>query len=498
MPALNNSRFNSAASALGRDELVELVDDTIKSGLAKIPAVVAPPEDPYALSTLPVTVAVSLTGPPATSITNGVLRKPKLVAGSTTVVDLANDECFQFTGTPSLTYGAASGGYAETPFHAGSQPAASVWWATARSWYDGQTLEVSVRAAVASRILFKLRVDGKYVTATAAGASGTVLTGGGENAHVITANSAGAIAAGGKYLIKIDFGSKALRHIEWEFDASQSFAGYFTEPASTLSRGNAPRTTLMVLGDSISAGAATYYRPDSWIRRTADLLGIDTVANGSVGGTGYINPGAQGGMDGRFKDRISDVVAINPDVLVIMGGQNETSSANIPLLQAEVENVIDLVKNDLPKTLIYVVGMWFPGQASADGAVQNTRVSLNDKIRAAAASRGVFFIDTIGNGKTSPAWAASTVYVNGQTVLHNTLPYTCVSAHTSAGTFDATKWQANTWINGTGKVGTTTAVGNSDTMIQADGVHPTAAGADLLERKIAAEMLRLARAASLS
>lgn len=428
-------------------------------------AMLARPGAAHELSLITPTVTPSAAGAVTTTIAGGVLRRPK-GAQASAPVDMEEDQAFFYFGTPSLTYGAAYPDYfaVRAPLLTGGASQNAYWWSTARFWYDGQVFEVPIKAVTTSWS-YRLKINGRYVTEAQQTATG--------------------LTAGNLHLIKFDLGSGGvmrLIEIEWY----EQFGGVYVEPTATCRRGPRPEFTALGLGDSMTGGANAVGRSETWLMRAANGIGCDGWANAAIGGTGYlVDVGTR-----AFRDRIADVTAIAPDVVWIFGGQNDMA-ASAAALQAEATYVIDQIQAALPKTIIFLVGMWVTGNPDA------TRVTLNNALKASAVATGVDFIDLLdptGAGATAPAWVTATLYRPGDMVTSGGVPYVCRVEHTSGGSFAATNWQGTGIIWGTGKVGTTTGNGNADVAIQSDGVHPTAVGQDILKQFITGETRRLLRA----
>ncbi len=78
-----------------------------------------------------------------------------------------------------------------------------------------------------------------------------------------------------------------------------------------------------MVGDSYAAGDVLDDRGDRWTARLADSEGIGVEVNG-IGYTGFTNPGPCGGQ--AFADRADQVLAREPETLVIEGGLNDTEA----------------------------------------------------------------------------------------------------------------------------------------------------------------------------
>jgi lysophospholipase L1-like esterase len=430
--------------------------DTIVQNLPKV-------TDVYTLAPTP-TVTLSAASA-ATSIAGGVDRVPKRKTVGAAVASPADleDPNFRYIGayTDSLAYGGSFPDYdyiGRTYLTGGASQAALIR-PTYSFVYTGRYVEIKLKA-LTTRSLYMLKIDGKRVT---------------EDAAVLTT------VAGSIYRLIIDFGSAAIRKIEF-LSENMNFGGVTIEPAASLYRGPKPRRIGMAFGDSISAGAgdgtggASYL--DTSAHRVLEALGCDAYVNTAIGGTRYTGPGSD---MSTFINRLPDITAIAPDVLIVWGSYNDAAVATGAEIEAAATTFLNAVKAALPRTLVVVLGCHTPGDPTAA-----TLWAANTAVKNAAATAGYPFVDVLDplNLKaTTPVWAATTAYRNGDIVQNNNALYMCIQGHTSTSSFDAAKFRGLSWINGTGKVGATTGLGNSDTFILADGVHPTLEGHTYLERR---------------
>jgi lysophospholipase L1-like esterase len=159
---------------------------------------------------------------------------------------------------------------------------------------------------------------------------------------------------------------------------------------------------------------------------TASRLGW-TVVNQGVGGSGYARAPT-------FRSRIATVTAANPDVIVIEGGINDVPEVGVSLaaLTAEVPLFFAALRAAHPTIPIYVL------------SPQRTGRVLTDIVAAMAVIRA------------------------------GALAYSCTYV---------LDWMY--WITGTGNVAAPTGDGNADLYINADGIHPSAAGTVFLGDKLA-------------
>jgi hypothetical protein len=125
------------------------------------------------------------------------------------------------------------------------------------------------------------------------------------------------------------------------------------------------------------------------------LGGFDTyIINESVGGTGWLNPGGLGtgtiigsvaGNTGTFGDpnRIANVVAGNPNMVVFAGGQNDFGSVTGSALQTAVQSTLSSYRSALPGIPFWVNGIW----PASDGP-SVTKCTMETYIRAAVDAMG--------------------------------------------------------------------------------------------------------------
>ena len=179
---------------------------------------------------------------------------------------------------------------------------------------------------------------------------------------------------GGFHYWKITFKSKRFREIRIE---NLFTAGRVTvDNAAEVYRTKRPiRLKCIVMGDSF-----TEY-PEGFAYWLGKYMNWDIWASGS-GGTGYVNPGATGRVN--FLDRIvNDVIANNPDVVIMAGGINDiyNTTGQRDSFNANFSQCLDSLSLQLPTKRVYVVGAWQPdGNPNASKLVQWSQmrqISLN-------------------------------------------------------------------------------------------------------------------------
>lgn len=188
------------------------------------------------------------------------------------------------------------------------------------------------------------------------------------------------------------------------------------------------------VGDSYTQGTGASYGDNNYADVASALLGFKDSWHSAFGGTGYLNAGSYV----TFRGHIADIIAANPDIIVVAGGTNDANAG--ATLQAEVLLYLQTLRASLPNTPIVVLGPW-PKATGPNATILGVEASIS-----AAVTQ---FADPL-----------------------------CKFAPVAA---DA----AGAWISGTGYQGATNASGNSDYYIWTDGTHPNDAGHDYLGRATA-------------
>ena len=135
------------------------------------------------------------------------------------------------------------------------------------------------------------------------------------------------VVSGGDSWLIVDWtatSGRRLRTYEVETGKSASYFGHVqTSTTATVSASRVDEPRMVVLSDSYNAGSS--YGPwlagGSIAQLLAKRLGWRDAWNLSVGGTGYINPGP--GSFYTYLERVPQVLALNPDAILIMGSTND-------------------------------------------------------------------------------------------------------------------------------------------------------------------------------
>lgn len=241
---------------------------------------------------------------------------------------------------------------------------------------------------------------------------------------------------GSAYHLMVDLGSRAHRRIAVDFD-QLDFGGIYLLPTDTIYALNIRRPKVVVLGDSFVFGTGATNQFTSFASQMGVNLGWD-LRNCGEGGTGWLSPGDIT-YQMTIPERITaDVIPQNPDLILIGGGTNDTTTANAAYtaaaLQAAVTAGLNTLRAALPNTPVVVLSAWVPGNTSSSAAARSAAGAA--VLAGAAAVPSVISIDTTN------------------------------------------------WVTGSGTVGAPAGNGSADILVSADGIHPTQFGHDHLATRI--------------
>ncbi|GEA86658.1 SGNH/GDSL hydrolase family protein [Cellulomonas cellasea] len=163
-------------------------------------------------------------------------------------------------------------------------------------------------------------------------------------------------------------------------------------PAATSAPPSAGPTTLpdpdapsiAFFGDSLTVGVgAPPERGYAW--QTAEALGWPIAVVDGVGGSGFLAPGEGEPMP----DRVDDVVAAAPEVVVVAGGSNDAFRGYEPAqVQAAATQLLTELRTGLPDATVVVLG---PFVSVLLGGTQED--AMTAAVRGAAEAAGVPFLD---------------------------------------------------------------------------------------------------------
>ena len=239
----------------------------------------------------------------------------------------------------------------------------------------------------------------------------------------------------------LTFPSRRVRKILLLPDTG-NYNGFFGVYTSALDRVAAPPTppNLRVVwsGDSFCEGAAAGVWINAYAALVSRQLGFRDAWNVAMGGTGLLKKGLAGDRP-NYRERIADIVAANPDLLIFNFSVNDSDQV-ASALATELTTYLLALRTALPDMWILISGV----AAASLGPTQNV---IDGESACAAA------IATLGDPK---------------------IAFVPVSTDT-----------AGPWIFGTGRIGATNGSGNSDFYISSDGTHPGPDGYAYLTARLA-------------
>lgn len=292
---------------------------------------------------------------------------------------------------------------------------------------DAPSLELYVRCdPLTTNGGFRLKVDGKYVRLGALGIDATV---------------------GSLRYIPITWGDgsdlhRKPRHYELEFIQNAYFGGVRVASAYRPSPWPQPDgLRVLIHGDSmvmtvVDTGSRESTPTSGCGFVLADILGQSDTWVSDSGGTGWFAPNPK--TRNWFNDRVGiDVVPAAADVIVEMGGLNDSSIAGLDqaTVQSAVETWLDAVISAKPETVIFMTGPIAPTTPTAG----DLKIAAAKAAAAAKYPRNVAYVDNL----TDP------------------------------------------WFFGTGRQGTVVGDGNRDWAIGSDTTHPTIEGHRYLAHRLA-------------
>ena len=322
---------------------------------------------------------------------------------------------------------------------------------------------------------------------------------------------------------KYDLGSSATRKIEiiaGGATTSHVIRNIIIGPTDTITKVSPDAIHCIAVGDSFCANASSF--PNSF----ATALGWSNVWGSGVSGSGYVH--TAGDTLPTYGMRLQhDVIDYEPQVVIFCGSVNDDAYTYAQIYAAALD-VYTRTKSSLPNALIVAF------HTARGGADTETSASIANRAakKAAAAAAGIMWVDPTeqenelpyktGTVVTTAAAGASLFIIDipfinegygliNQTISLgddaggtgerylvidvtasglNTLVTIAGTLATEATATDPITMIGNSYLSGIGRVGATTGIGNSDTLVSSDGTHPTdPAGYDALGVAVASALI---------
>jgi lysophospholipase L1-like esterase len=147
-----------------------------------------------------------------------------------------------------------------------------------------------------------------------------------------------------------------------------------------------PMPVAAFLGDSYTDGVGASDPDRRWTSLVAGRMGW-LEDNLGIGGTGYLKAK---GDEKNYLGRIDDIVAADPDIVVVAGGQNDdTLDYDRGALFSGVQYLFDRIRVRLPMVRIIAVGPSFPV------AVTPEQLEFDSAVREAVEKVGGQFVSLL-------------------------------------------------------------------------------------------------------
>lgn len=185
--------------------------------------------------------------------------------------------------------------------------------------------------------------------------------------------------------LKIDLGDTATHKVEFLM-TNTGLARVWIEPAGSLWPADPRWPRLLVIGDSITAGATTHagLGLGTWLPRFARLVGIKDYWNDGVGGSGP-NLAPSGNYNNYQARATSDAIPAAPDIVIVEGWYNDKSASyTASQIATATGNTIDTLRAGLPNAQIIILGT--PDPLGVNGP---DFTAIDTAVKAVCATKGV-------------------------------------------------------------------------------------------------------------
>lgn len=288
------------------------------------------------------------------------------VGGPIDELDIAGSAYFRYSGFPSASgLDSDPDDYVITGFKPGGSAANNRWSFNVEFVTNAPAVQLRLNAPSTGPSYGMITVDGHRISEKQAYTSGLIA----DNGYVLTLTFPDAR----QRTIKVH----GLNYYWGRFGGIAVANGYaVTKPTAQVKK------RIVFLGDSYVAGNsggsgggnAAY---DGFIMKLGLLMKGDDIINAGISGTGFVGT-ISGQSDSKYLGRASDILAMNPDVVVICGGRNDgTSGTNV---QTAVQTLLDALST-VPKIYAF------------SNASQSTQSPTRTAIANGCAASGVTYLD---------------------------------------------------------------------------------------------------------
>ena len=202
--------------------------------------------------------------------------------------------------------------------------------------------------------------------------------------------------------------------------------------------------TISFTGDSYLGHGAFKETGMSFVDMQARLLGAIATTATHIGGTGYrADNGGDPATRADSPQRMARFTEAKPTIMILELGINDPWPGSGPSTMESMKTVLQGARAANPESVLVAVGPWAPSQINGTNpsGTYIARMNAISEIVEALPGPWVVLDNLRGNWRTSKGTSRSSL--------------------------------RGPWQTGEGKAGAPTGVGNGDTWLNADGVHPT-------------------------
>jgi lysophospholipase L1-like esterase len=215
-------------------------------------------------------------------------------------------------------------------------------------------------------------------------------------------------------------GGAAVRKIRMEMNLAAIYDGAYVGPTySVWKPADENDIRVCTVGDSIEDGTGTTFPNGAWSKAAGKLLGWTDVRQVAFSGAGFVAAGSFNTIGSAL--RVSDVVAHAPDLVLIVGSQND--DASVGSVAAAALAAFQAYRTALPNAPIVVMGA-DPGSSGPSA----TRLNVEAAVLSAFNTDSKSFHIPVSNAADG-SWFTGTGYVGATTGTGNRDRYGFDAAH---------------------------------------------------------------------
>jgi lysophospholipase L1-like esterase len=288
------------------------------------------------------------------------------VGGSTNDLDITGSSFFRYSGFPSAGgLDSDADDYVIAGLKPGGGSTGNRWTFNVEFTTNAPAVQIRLNAGASGPSYGMITVNGRRISEKQTYTSGLVT----DSGYALTLT----FPSSRQRTIKIH----GLNHYWGRFGGVAVANGYtVTKPTKSIAK------RIVFLGDSYVAGnsgggAGGNFAYDGFMMKLGLMMGGDDIINAGISATGFVNA-LSGEPDSKYSGRVADILSMNPDVVVIVGGRNDGTTGSG--VQTAVQSLLDSLAS-VPKLYVF------------SNASNSTQSAVRSAIAAGCASRGVTYLD---------------------------------------------------------------------------------------------------------